>query len=175
MPLLGMRRYPRTGQDLRQELNVLLRLVVTLAISRQLLGRVDQEVRTQFFGANDPQLIAYSMISLFVLWLGSLELDRLFADDITIRLASFSIYWGIYGMVLVGLGFWRNLTIVRYAGLGLLAITVVKVLFVDMAEAKNIWRVVSFAVSGLFLIVTSIAYTKLGRMLEGEDYEPEDE
>ncbi|MCH7544794.1 MAG: DUF2339 domain-containing protein [Planctomycetes bacterium] len=148
-------------------------LVVMLAISPLLLGRVEKELRGQFFGAHDPQLLAYSMIALLGLWLGSLELDRLFADDITVRLASFSVYWGIYGMILVGLGFLRTLPLVRYAGLGLLAITVVKVLIVDMAEAKNIWRVVSFAVSGLFLIVTSIAYAKLGRMLEGEDDEPE--
>ena len=148
-------------------------LVVMLAISPLLLGRVEKELRGQFFGAHDPQLLAYSMIALLGLWLGSLELDRLFADDITVRLASFSVYWGIYGMILVGLGFLRTLPIVRYAGLGLLAITVVKVLIVDMSEAKNIWRVVSFAVSGLFLIVTSIAYAKLGRMLEGEEDEPE--
>ena len=47
--------------------------------------------------------------------------------------------------------------------------TAIKVFFVDMAEVKNIWRVVSFAAFGLVLIITSIAYGKLGATQEDSD------
>ena len=107
------------------------------------------------------------------------ELDRLFASDITVRLASFSIYWGLYGVALVTVGFFKRAAVARYAGLALLAITTAKVLFIDLAEATNTWRVVSFGACGLLLIVTSIAYAKLGQLLKDDEEEalgnPQDE
>jgi uncharacterized membrane protein len=42
---------------------------------------------------------------------------------------------------------------------------VLKVLFVDLANVDNIARVISFLVSGLLLIATSILYTRLAPRL----------
>ena len=81
-----------------------------------------------------------------------------------------------HGVVVVGLGdtpgvsteVWRavgavdaDLAAARYAGLALLAITVGKVLVVDLATVERAWRVASFFASGLLLVGTSILYSKL--------------
>lgn len=149
-----------------------LQCLIGVALLGLLLGaeRVHSQIvphrLRQLYGRVQPRWVAYGLGAALGLWLGTLELDRLFADDITVRLASFSVWWGVYGVALVAAGFAKRLPVARYAGLGLLAITAAKVLFIDMAEAKNIWRVVSFLACGLLLIVTSIAYAKLGQRLK---------
>jgi len=140
-----------------------------LVASWMLHGPVEPARLRALYGRRGLTPIVGALVAAIILWAGSLELDRLFADDVRVRLASFSMWWGIYGVALVAIGFVKRLPAARYAGLALLAIVAVKVLFVDMARANNIWRVVSFLVFGLLAIVTSIAYSKLGRLLEGEE------
>ena len=53
----------------------------------------------------------------------------------------------------------------RYAGLALLTITVAKVLTVDMAEVRYVYRVLSLLGVGLLLVATSIGYAKLAPRL----------
>jgi hypothetical protein len=103
------------------------------------------------------------------LWLGSLEIDRLcaeFANANMVRQMGLSIYWGLYGIGLVALGFWRWTAWMRYAGLALLAITLFKVLIVDMAEVRYVYRVLSLLGVGGLLMLTSIAYAKLSSKLQ---------
>ncbi len=108
------------------------------------------------------------LIGLIGLWLGSLEIDRFFAPE-TRRLAQnaamarqtgLSIYWGVFAIGLVLLGFAKRSAPCRYAGLALLVITVGKVLTLDMAEVRYVWRVVSFLGVGLLLVATSVGYAK---------------
>ncbi|MCZ6836923.1 MAG: DUF2339 domain-containing protein [Planctomycetota bacterium] len=168
-------RFWHDALDVRVIFNLQFIIGLTVAImlrgsewvNRQLLPNL----RRMLYGDSNPINIVHGLIAILGLWLGTLELDRLFADDITIRLASFSVYWGLYGVALVAYGFIRSLSIARYAGLALLAITASKVLFIDMAEAKNIWRVVSFGACGLLFIGTSIAYSKMGQLLLDEETE----
>ena len=108
------------------------------------------------------------------LWLGSLEIDRIFAPE-TSRLAdaamarqtALSIYWGFYSIALVAAGFARRVPWMRYTGLGLLAVTLGKVLLVDLAQVEYLYRVLSLLGTGLLCIVTSVAYAKLSARLLG--------
>ena len=106
------------------------------------------------------------------LWLGSLEIDRVCAAESTrlmhsamVRQMGLSMYWGAYGILLVMLGFARPTRWLRWAGLLLLAATLVKVLAVDMSEVQYLYRVLSLLATGLLCLGTSVAYTKLATRL----------
>jgi hypothetical protein len=126
--------------------------------------------------------ISLALAGVTGLWLGSLELDRFFAPEAQrlaanaamARQTAFSIYWGLYAIGTVTAGFvWRS-ALVRYAGLGLLAITLGKVLLVDMHEVDKAYRVLSFLGVGLLLVATSVGYAKLAPRLikvEGSELE----
>ncbi len=115
-----------------------------------------------------------ALVVLTGLWLGSLELDRYFAPEAQrvdhaamARQAALSVYWGVYAIGLVALGFWRRWALARYAGLGLLAVTLGKVLLVDLKHLDYAYRVLSFMAVGLLFIVTSVAYARLAKVIEG--------
>jgi len=115
----------------------------------------------------DNIVVALILLALIGLWLGSLEIDRFFGEMMATN-AGLSVYWALYGVFLVAVGFARRAAAARYAGLALLAITVAKVLFIDLATVERLWRVVSFLASGLLLVGTSLLYTKLSpRILAG--------
>jgi len=120
--------------------------------------------------------LGFILIGLIGLCLGTLEIDRLF-DPETGRLGQntamarqtgLSVYWGVFAISVVALGFARRSVACRYAGLALLALTLVKVLTVDMAEVRNLYRVLSFLVVGLLLVATSVGYARLAPRLEME-------
>lgn len=92
------------------------------------------------------------------LWLGTLEVARLVPDAI-------SIYWGLYGIGLVVLGWMRPTAIIRHAGLALLLLTLGKVLIVDTAQLEGIARPLSYLVIGLLFVLTSIGYARLSPKL----------
>ncbi len=108
----------------------------------------------------------FALIGLIGLWLGTLEIDRfagrLGQDSVMVRQMGWSIYWGLFAIALVLLGFAKRWAACRYAGLALFALTVGKVVTVDMAEVRAVYRVLSFLVLGLLLVGTSVGYAKLG-------------
>ncbi len=81
-----------------------------------------------------------------------------------IRMALISAAWAIYATALLGAGIARNLQAWRWLALGLLGAALLKVIFLDMAEVRQIWRVVSFMVLGALLMVCSYAYSRNERM-----------
>lgn len=117
------------------------------------------------------------LIAAILLWLGSLEIDRYFIESISAKQTGLSVYWALFAIVLILLGFVRSIAVARYVGLGLLGITVVKVFAVDMpaASISPIYRVLSAVIVGLFLLATSVAYAKFAPRLllkGGEGNEP---
>jgi uncharacterized membrane protein len=115
----------------------------------------------------DAPRIAAVLVAAIGLWSGSLELDRFFAGagesfmraEMALQ-TSLSTYWGLFGMGLVALGFLRRAAWCRYAGLGLLAVTLGKVLIKDMSDVQYVYRVLSLLGVGLLLVITSVAYSK---------------
>jgi uncharacterized membrane protein len=74
-----------------------------------------------------------------------------------------SALWAIYAGVVLAWGFVRNAPAVRYAGLALLGVVVVKVFVMDLAAVATVYRVVSFLVLGMVLLAVSLAYQKARR------------
>jgi len=48
----------------------------------------------------------------------------------------------------------------RMSGLGVFSILLLKILFVDLAAAETIYRILSFAVAGAILLLASFGYAK---------------
>jgi hypothetical protein len=143
-----------------------LLLVGLLAHATTVVQKSDH-IAPSFVRTTLVQMIPFGLglIAVIAIWLGSLEIDRLLAHEPMSRQTGLSVYWGLCGVVLVVLGFAKRAALCRYAGLALLTLTVLKVLFVDLAHVDNIARVISFLVSGLLLIGTSILYSRLAPRL----------
>jgi uncharacterized membrane protein len=78
-------------------------------------------------------------------------------------MALISTAWAGYATALLGIGMSRDLRSWRWMALLLLAATLLKVFFVDMAEVRQIWRVLSFMVLGALLMACSYAYSRRER------------
>ncbi|MCL4553213.1 MAG: DUF2339 domain-containing protein [Candidatus Marsarchaeota archaeon] len=80
---------------------------------------------------------------------------------------SLSVVWAIYAVIALCIGFWRRIRPLRLAALGLLGITAVKLLLIDMSQVQQIYRIVSFLVLGAMMIGASYLYHRLERQLAG--------
>jgi uncharacterized membrane protein len=116
---------------------------------------------------------AAGLIFLFVLSLGWIRYQE--ASEIAARAsghvpagdigwrtqAGLSVLWTVYAAVALAWGFARRNPAVRYAALALLGLTVLKVFGVDFAAVKTSYRILSFLVLGIVLLLVSLAYQKL--------------
>ena len=146
---------------------IALLLAVLLRLTR---GRSLEVLRSEGWPTHYRPVILVGL-PLLGLWLGSIEIDRSLANTPTAAQAGLSVYWAIYGAALVVLGFVKRSAPARRAGLALLAVTVAKVLLVDLSNVHRTWRVASFLVSGILLVATSVLYTKLSPRLLNEEQE----
>jgi uncharacterized membrane protein len=81
-----------------------------------------------------------------------------FADFVTAKQVALSVLWGVVGLVAVVVGFARALRPLRYAALGLLGVTLGKILFVDLAQVRPVYRILSFVAVGALLLCVSFVY-----------------
>jgi len=78
-----------------------------------------------------------------------------FARDMT-----YSIAWGLFSLVVLGIGFWRHSKYARYAATGLLVVTVLKVLVHDMAASQTIFRIGALLGVAVITFVAAFLYQR---------------
>ena len=71
-----------------------------------------------------------------------------------------SILWSIFAFTWLLRGIWRNNKPLRYAGLTLFTIVVIKVFFRDLAELDQFYRIIAFIVLGIVVLAGSFVYLK---------------
>jgi uncharacterized membrane protein len=71
-----------------------------------------------------------------------------------------SMLWTLYAAAALAWGFLRSNAALRYAALALFGLTVIKVFAVDLAAVKTAYRILSFLVLGVVLLLVSLAYQK---------------
>lgn len=81
---------------------------------------------------------------------------------------SLSIIWTIYAAGLVFIGIIRKGRLLRFLGICLIAITIVKVFFFDLSELETIYRIVSFVILGLLLLAVSYFYNRYRDRIFGD-------
>jgi uncharacterized membrane protein len=74
-----------------------------------------------------------------------------------------SVFWGVVGLVAIVVGLVADIRELRYGGLALLGLGVAKVFAYDLAELDQLYRVLSFVVVGIVLLVGAYAYQRVRR------------
>ena len=74
-----------------------------------------------------------------------------------------SMIWSIYSAALIGLGLARKVVALRWAGLGLFGVTVLKAFFVDITVLEGGYRVIALFVLGALLLGAGWAYQRVSK------------
>ena len=118
-------------------------------------------------------LIAANGLSLLALSIEVVDtVDRGFFD-ISPKIAgnvislSLSLLWALYAAVLIVLGITRRDRRLRLAGLGLLAVPVVKLFVYDAFEMDQVYRVAAFIGLGALLVIGGFLYQRYSRVIRG--------
>ena len=90
------------------------------------------------------------------------------AERRDLRLAqqmSLSVIWAVYGGALLTVGILRRRMLLRLMGLLLLALTIIKVFFIDLAGLEQVYRIISFIVLGVILLAVGFLYQRFRRFI----------
>jgi uncharacterized membrane protein len=82
---------------------------------------------------------------------------------------SLSVLWALYASLLTGVGIVKRLRGARILGILLLGAAVLKVFLVDLSALQTFYRIISFIVLGLLLLVVSYGYNRFKHLIFGED------
>ena len=80
-------------------------------------------------------------------------------DGYAVKLA-LSAGWGVYAILLLVFGVWKDVKPLRYLSLAFLLLTVAKVFLYDLSELGGIFRVFSFLGLAVGLILVSLFYQR---------------
>ena len=78
-----------------------------------------------------------------------------FARDMT-----YSISWALFALLLIVIGLWKRVGGVRYAGIGLLAVTLLKLFFHDLSAIESIYRIAALIVVAVIALAASFLYQR---------------
>ncbi|MEY8020464.1 DUF2339 domain-containing protein [Muriicola sp. SD30] len=110
------------------------------------------------------------ILAVSLLWVLSSELihwldlggaDRLYKLWIT-------IFWGMYALALISIGIWKGRKHLRIAALVLFSITLIKLVFYDLANLNTLAKTGLFVVLGVLLLIISFLYNKFRSRIWGE-------
>ncbi len=74
-----------------------------------------------------------------------------------------SVAWAVEGLALIAAGFALRDKIFRVSGLLVFGLLILKILFVDLAGAETIYRILSFIVAGAMLLAASYGYATFSK------------
>jgi uncharacterized membrane protein len=115
-----------------------------------------------------------ALLVLCLLWCGTIEIDRAFhlpafrvsvKDAALAEQVALSIFWAIFAVGSVIVGFGIRVSSMRYFGLALLALTLFKIVIIDLRGVDTGYRILSFLGLGLLLLGTSVLYGKVSPKL----------
>ena len=113
----------------------------------------------------DVRLVLLGVGSVAVLYAVSLTIVDLLQGDAAEPSQSaqvaLSMFWGIVALVAIVIGLVGDVRELRYGGLALLGLSVAKVFAYDLSELDSLYRVLSFIVVGIVLLVGAYAYQRV--------------
>lgn len=110
------------------------------------------------------------LLYISILWISSSELinwmDLLeFSQSYKLGL---SILWGLYALLLIILGIWKNKKHLRIMGFALFGITLVKLFLYDISHLDTIAKTIVFVSLGVLLLIISFLYNKYKHIISNE-------
>lgn len=85
------------------------------------------------------------------------------------RNAAISVFWTIYAIILISIGMARHKAGIRWAALALFGLTAFKVFLIDLANLPTPYRIVSFMVLGVLLLVASYLYFRFEKKISAAE------
>ncbi len=73
---------------------------------------------------------------------------------------SYSIAWALFALLMLIVGIRKQIAPVRFASLGLLGVTVVKLFFHDLSQLDQLYRISAFVVVAIIAMVASFLYQR---------------
>jgi uncharacterized membrane protein len=78
-----------------------------------------------------------------------------------------SIFWGMYSLLLIGLGIFRKKQHLRIGAIVLFGITLIKLFFYDIANLSTMSKTIVFISLGILLLIISFLYNKYKNSITG--------
>ncbi len=73
---------------------------------------------------------------------------------------SYSIAWALFALLMLIVGMRKQIAAVRYASLGLLGATVIKLFLHDLSQLDQLYRISAFVVVAVIAILASFLYQR---------------
>jgi uncharacterized membrane protein len=129
-----------------------------LYAARTLTKRKSHSADAAIFGY--AALAGAFLYSSLEIWTG---LSRFLPD---FRMGGLSIFWSLFAIALLLAGILKGRAALRGVGLVLLAGTILKVFFIDLAGLDQLYRIIAFIVLGIVVLVGSFLYFKFSSRFE---------
>jgi uncharacterized membrane protein len=81
------------------------------------------------------------------------------------RQLTVSVIWTLSSIALVAAGILKKFRPVRLMGITLFGITILKVFFVDLSNLQTLYRIISFILLGVILILVSYMYQRYRHLI----------
>src|SRR5205814_9366310 len=122
------------------------------------------------FGRNSLPLL-YTLTTVMAFLLVNIEIADYFstpgAAALTFQFSgnfgrdmSYSIAWGLFALLLLIVGMRKKSAPVRYASLGLLGVTVLRLFFHDLSQLDQLYRIGAFIAVAVIAILASFLYQR---------------
>jgi uncharacterized membrane protein len=143
---------------------IVLVFVAGLFAGARLLRRAEKDQKYSI-----PLSTIFALAGVLVLWVLLTEEIYLywdcrnrFAQPITnwkfLSHMYISVMWAVYGAILMIVGFWRRVRILRYVALSLFVLLLAKVFILDTSTVKSVYRIAAFLATGVTLVGVSYLY-----------------
>jgi hypothetical protein len=76
------------------------------------------------------------------------------------REMTYTISWALFALLLLVMGIWKKIPATRYAAMGLLCVTLLKLFFHDLAQLGQLYRIGAFVGVAIIAMLASFAYQK---------------
>ena len=117
---------------------------------------------------NIPPLL-YTLGTILAFLLVNIEIADYFSDGAALtfqfsgnfaRDMCYSVAWALFALALLILGIWKRQAAPRYAAIGLLLVTLLKLFFHDLNQLGQLYRIAAFLGVAVILIVASFLYQR---------------
>ncbi|MEI6137858.1 MAG: DUF2339 domain-containing protein [Mariniphaga sp.] len=153
----------------RGEFNLLIRYISLIFLAGMVYS-VFQYIRQDFLG-KDLKKEYDLMFHVIVLWVLSSELFS-WMDIATLTTHSYklglSILWGVYALLLISLGIWKQKKHLRIGAIVLFGLTLIKLFFYDISQLDTISKTIVFVSLGVLLLIISFLYNKFKNLILDE-------
>lgn len=140
--------------------NIWIRYISFAFVAAALLSCY-QYTRQQFI-PKDFSLAFDILLYTSIIWIASSELIHWM--DIAQSTQSYklglSILWGVYSLLLIGLGIWKKKKHLRIGAISLFGATLLKLFFYDISHLDTIAKTIVFVSLGILLLIISFLYNK---------------